>query len=364
MIRPGPTWDLSRWSLKFKALSEWSSGLVLTSSTRTTSQALGDYEVRVLKRGPGLTIRLLEAAMAAGRDRPFDLVVSYDALKTGLISLLAARALRTKMIVELSGDYANPANFVDEQSGRVRNVRWLSYRSIARFVARRADGTKTLYPEQLPNLGVKSNKPSANIFDFVDLRDFVPLSPQNLVLLVGFPYHVKGVDVMIEAFRKVAPRFPDWHLKIIGFYPDPTEILSKINGHPCMHLEAPMPRPKLAREMGASGIFVLPSRTEAMGRVLLEAAACGRPRIGTYAGGIPTVIQDGVDGLLVPPDDPSALAEKLDELMSSTSLREQLGAQALARAKREFTVEAYSASTQDFYRRVVGSEPVLDQRGI
>ena len=58
-------------------------------------------------------------------------------------------------------------------------------------------------------------------------------------------------------------------------------------------------------------------------------------------GGIPTVIQDGVDGLLVPPGDPSALAEKLAELMSSESLREQLGAQALARAKREFTVEAY-----------------------
>ena len=50
MIRPGPVWDLSRWSLKFKALSEWSSGLVLTSSTRPASQTLGDYEVRVLNR--------------------------------------------------------------------------------------------------------------------------------------------------------------------------------------------------------------------------------------------------------------------------------------------------------------------------
>ena len=357
MIRPGPVWDVSRrWSLKFEALSEWSSGLVLTSATRAASKALGDYEVRILKREPGLTIRMLEAAIAAGRDRPFDLVVAYDPLKTGLISLLVARALRTKLIVELSGDYANPANFVDDRSGRVRNVRMLCYTSIARFLARRADGTKTLYPEQLENLGVKSNKPSANIFDFVDLRDFVPRSPQKLVQLVGFPYHVKGVDVMIEAFLKVAPRFPDWHLKIIGYYPDPTEVLSKINGHPRIHLEASMPRPKLAREMGASGIFVLPSRTEAMGRVLLEAASCGRPRIGTYVGGIPTVIQHDVDGLLVPPGDPSALAEKLDELMSSESLREQLGAQALARARRDFTVEAYSASTQDFYRKVVGQQ--------
>lgn len=354
MIRPGPIWNPSDWSLKFEALSEWSSGLVLTSSTKEELEVLGDYEVRILKREPGLTIRMLEAAIAAGRDRPFDLVVAYDPLKTGLISLLVARALRTKLIVELNGDYAHPANFVDERSGRVRNVRRLFYRSIARFVARRAAGTRTLYPEQLANLGVKSNKPSANIFDFVGLRDFVPRSSQKLVQLVGFPYHVKGVDVMIEAFLKVAPRFPDWHLKIIGYYPDPTEVLSKINGHPRMHLVAPMSRSKLAREMGASGIFVLPSRTEAMGRVLLEAAACGRPRIGTDVGGIPTVIQDGVDGLLVPPGDPSALAEKLDELMSSESLREQLGAQALARARRDFTVEAYSASTRDFYRKVVG----------
>lgn len=357
MIRPGPVWKVSgRWSLKFKALSEWSSGLVLTSSTIEELEVLGDYEVRAFHWKTRPTIRTLKAALTAGRDRPFDLIVAYDALKSGLISLLLARALRAKLIVELNGDYANPANYVDERSGRVRNVRRLIYTSIARFVARRADGTRTLYPEQLANLGVKSNKPSANIFDFVDLQDFVPGSSQKLVQLVGFPYHVKGVDVMIEAFLKVAPRFPDWHLKIIGYYPDPTEVLSKINGHPRMHLEASMPRPKLAREMGASGIFVLPSRTEAMGRVLLEAAACGRPRIGTYVGGIPTVIQDGVDGLLVPPGDPSALAEKLAELMSSESLREQLGAQALARVKRDFTVEAYSASTQDFYRKVVGQQ--------
>jgi glycosyltransferase involved in cell wall biosynthesis len=78
-----------------------------------------------------------------------------------------------------------------------------------------------------------------------------------------------------------------------------------------------------------------------MGRILLEAAAAGKCRIGAAVNGIPTVISDGVDGLLVPKGDVDALAGALESLMANPQLRRRLGAAAKARAATEFTYSAY-----------------------
>ena len=69
--------------------------------------------------------------------------------------------------------------------------------------------------------------------------------------------------------------------------------------------------------MLAQNVLVLPSkdRSEGFGLTLLEANATGKPVIGSHVGGIPSVIRDGYNGLLVPPNDPRALASKLSELL-------------------------------------------------
>jgi glycosyltransferase involved in cell wall biosynthesis len=90
-----------------------------------------------------------------------------------------------------------------------------------------------------------------------------------------------------------------------------------------------------------------------MGRVLVEAMAAGKPRIGSSVGGIPTTIEDGVDGLLVPPDDVEALAEALDTLMGSKELRQRLGSAGQRRALNEFSSAEYFRKSAEFYDSVL-----------
>ncbi len=86
-------------------------------------------------------------------------------------------------------------------------------------------------------------------------------------------------------------------------------------------------------------IFVLPSLSEGQGKVLIEAQACGLPIIATRVGGIPTIIKDGVNGLLVQPRSPEAIAKAIQRLLESPELRKRLSRNALV-SVRAYTIEA------------------------
>ena len=108
--------------------------------------------------------------------------------------------------------------------------------------------------------------------------------------------------------------------------------------------------------MEASAGFILPSRSEGMGRVLLEAALLGRPRLGSRVGGIPYYIEDDVDGLLFDPADVDALEAVLRRFMSDEALRTRLGAAAQQRAHESFTSEEYIRRYADVVKQLTGWE--------
>jgi starch synthase len=86
--------------------------------------------------------------------------------------------------------------------------------------------------------------------------------------------------------------------------------------------------PEVATALDEAWVLVLPSRSEGMGRVLVEAFCRGRGVVGTRAGSIPNLVEDGVSGILVEPDDPSALAAALVRVLSDRALAVRLGAAA------------------------------------
>jgi len=92
-----------------------------------------------------------------------------------------------------------------------------------------------------------------------------------------------------------------------------------------------VPHEEMFREMAAAAFTIVPSRSEAFGLVNVESMSVGTPVIASAVGGIPEIIRDGVDGYLVPPDDPEALAEKMKLLLSDPTLREQMGENARQR---------------------------------
>jgi glycosyltransferase involved in cell wall biosynthesis len=103
----------------------------------------------------------------------------------------------------------------------------------------------------------------------------------------------------------------------------------------------------------AIDIVVFSSLFEGLPIALLEAMSAARPIVATHAGGIPEVVDDGVEALLVPPADPESLAAALSRLLADRELRLQLGQGARQRLLAQFTVESMVKSYDTVYREVV-----------
>ena len=102
-----------------------------------------------------------------------------------------------------------------------------------------------------------------------------------------------------------------------------------------------MPQQEIAKWVSRCSILALASRTEAMGRILLESAAAGKCRVAARVGGVPTVVSHGVDGLLFEKENVLDLAENLERAIEDEGLRHRMGATARERIAREFSASAY-----------------------
>jgi glycosyltransferase involved in cell wall biosynthesis len=103
-------------------------------------------------------------------------------------------------------------------------------------------------------------------------------------------------------------------------------------------------------------IAVLPSRREGLPLSLLEAAACGRPIVATDVPGCRAIARDGVNALLVPPDDPQALAKAISRLAHDPALRARFGAAGRALVENEFSSERIGREIVALYDRLLGRE--------
>jgi len=106
--------------------------------------------------------------------------------------------------------------------------------------------------------------------------------------------------------------------------------------------------------LGGSRMFVLPSRSEGIPLTALEAMAWGLPVVATRVGGLPEVVEQGVTGLLVPPADPTALADAMVAVWSSPELRDRMGRAGRQRAEEYFDVRRMVAQYEDLYTEAGG----------
>ena len=198
---------------------------------------------------------------------------------------------------------------------------------------------------------VASNKPIFLFPTYTDIELFLEgedrvfaSSGEKLVLFVGMLIFLKGVHILIQAMELVIRRIPDAKLLIIGrggYKGQLEKLVSELGLERKVEFVDYVAQAGLRDYMGMCQMLVLPSLSEGLGRVLIEAMACGKPVIGTNVGGIPSLIRDGVNGFLVPPNDPQAIAEKIIYLLSQEDKAKRMGAKGKEFVARTFSTEKY-----------------------
>ncbi|RZS87373.1 glycosyltransferase involved in cell wall biosynthesis [Motilibacter rhizosphaerae] len=166
------------------------------------------------------------------------------------------------------------------------------------------------------------------------------------VLSVGALHFRKGYDVLLDA---AALSSGTWSVSVIGEGREMEAIRARAAELPRTSVDLLGWRPDAARAAEAAHVLCLPSRSEAMPYSVLEAMACGRAVVASAVDGVPELVEDGVTGLLVPPDDPSALAAALDRLDKDRAAVLEMGAAGRARLLSRFTLETMLESTLRVY---------------
>ena len=171
----------------------------------------------------------------------------------------------------------------------------------------------------------------------------------------------KGQRHLLDAAHLVIQQVPDARFIILGEGELREPLERQVREH---HLEKHVLLPGFRTDVlgciRSFDLFVMSSVTEGLGTSLLDAMAASRPIVATTAGGIPEIVEHGVNGLLVPPRDHAALAASIVRLLKDAALRRQTGAAGFARVTERFTVDRMVERTAAVYARVAGRGHVAD----
>lgn len=183
--------------------------------------------------------------------------------------------------------------------------------------------------------------------------ELAPLSGQ-LIGAAGRLAPEKGFDTLISAMPQVLAQLPGARLVIAGAGPGRAGLEGQIEGLGLSRsVQLLGARADVATLMHAVRVFVLPSRAEPFGMVLLEAMAARTPVVATAVGGVPEVVLDRQTGHLVPPADARRLADAVIALLGSSDRARSYGEAGRQRVERVFPLERMLAATERLYRQAL-----------
>lgn len=180
------------------------------------------------------------------------------------------------------------------------------------------------------------------------------------IVYVGRLSYEKGIDLLLNAYAQLLQEFDDLHLHILGSGQAEAELKAltqQLGLQDSTTYYGWVDRDDLARYYSAGTMFVMPSRSEPLGRVALEAMACQTPVIGANTGGIPDMVKEGETGLLFEVDDTAGLTQQMRRILTDDALRKHI----IARADEYIQTEQ---SWQAVMRRYVAEvyRPIIAAR--
>jgi len=322
---------------KFDALERQLDFRVLASA-REAGQKLESGRFRLLRPVPPLfldgVLFYLRCPFAVRRQirdfRPE--VIVAESPYTGAAALIGralSRGRRPRVLVEVHGDWRTATRLYGSPRRRVLSP--IADR-ISRAVVRRGDAVRALsgYTEGLVE-DVRGVPVTASFPTYTDLTAFSaepvrPLPERPTAVFVGMLEPYKNVDGLAEVWRRVSQRLPEARLVLVGDGSRRSVVEALLEERPDSVEWHPALSPdEVARRLDEATVLVLPSRSEGLGRVIIEAFARGRGVVASDVGGIPDLVRDGVEGVLVEPTDLEGIADALERVLSNRELAQRLG---------------------------------------
>ena len=236
--------------------------------------------------------------------------------------------------------------------------RW-KYRQVDRFVA-----ASEAIRQMLVADGVPADR-TVTVHEGIDVDHVLAAPPVNVHEAFWLPHHApvvgnvaalvphKGQRYLVDAAHLVVREIPDARFIILGEGELREHLEKQVREH---HLEKHVLLPGFRTDVlgciKGFDLFVMSSITEGLGTSLLDAMACRRPIVATRAGGIPEIVEDGVNGLLAAPRDAASLAAAIVRALNDEALRQRMGEAGFARVRERFTVERMVSETAAVYKRI------------
>ncbi|MGH9514626.1 MAG: glycosyltransferase [Terriglobales bacterium] len=292
--------------------------------------------------------QILRVARFLRRAR-FDIVHAHD-LWSNLLAIPSARLARVPVIISSRRDLGHLAWYTPRRRKFLRHLQSLSTAVLVNSgqiseQLVREDGFRPEFIRIVHN-GIDLDRFSRLVPERE--RIFPGLQNYKLIVCTGNMHSdVKGHLTLIDAARSICSRSPQVKFLLIGDGKKRTEFEARVSH---FGLQSNFlflgSRQNVSEILACCDIAVLPSQAEGFSNALLEYMGTGLPTVATDVGGNPEVIENRVDGLLVKPNDPAALADAISSLLENPHFASQLGAAGRDRVRRHFDF-AQLISTMD-----------------
>lgn len=207
----------------------------------------------------------------------------------------------------------------------------------------------------IEDLGIPSEKIRV-IPNGIEMHTIAHESDGKTILTAARLVPWKGIDTLIRAIQHVKKEIPDVNLKIVGEGPEKTSLRELAKG---MHLTknvtflGSVPHEEVYALMAGADVYALPSLYDPAPHAPLEALSVGTPVVASDVGGIPEVVKDKKNGLLVGPNDPKELAGAILKVLKSPRMRDDMGKEGMKTAKR-YEWDKIVDKIEDAYGELVG----------
>ncbi len=198
---------------------------------------------------------------------------------------------------------------------------------------------------------------SVVVLNGVNTEKFRPTNgnKENIILYTGMLRIGKGVLDLLEASKIIISNFPQTSIVMVGNGPLKKYLVKKIPNwiRNKVILIDHLPHAQLIRYYQRAMVYVLPSYYEGLPTTVLEAMSCQLPVVGTDIPGIRDLIEDGINGFLVPPKDPELLAKKVEKLIREPKLRNNMGAKGRAKVTESYAWNNIARNISKLYQVIL-----------